>query len=73
MVKVPPGIARLGSYNSLNKCIYTVLRRLLPVSAHYLKDKGPYIVKPIASSRGRGIFLVNHVSRWTLVINIQEG
>lgn len=26
----------------------------------YLKDKGPYIVKPIASSRGRGIFLVNH-------------
>ncbi|XP_064621564.1 tubulin polyglutamylase TTLL5-like isoform X3 [Lineus longissimus] len=26
----------------------------------FLKDKGPYIVKPIASSRGRGIFLVNH-------------
>ena len=27
-----------------------------------MKDKGPWIVKPIASSRGRGIFLVNHVS-----------
>ncbi|CAH1792719.1 unnamed protein product [Owenia fusiformis] len=26
----------------------------------FLKEKGPWIVKPIASSRGRGIFLVNH-------------
>ncbi|XP_074641434.1 tubulin polyglutamylase TTLL5-like isoform X2 [Tubulanus polymorphus] len=28
--------------------------------AAFLKDKGPWIVKPIASSRGRGIFLVSH-------------
>lgn len=26
----------------------------------FIIDKGPYIVKPIASSRGRGIFLINH-------------
>ncbi|CAH1261958.1 TTLL5 [Branchiostoma lanceolatum] len=26
----------------------------------FLRDKGPWIVKPIASSRGRGIYLVNH-------------
>ena len=30
--------------------------------AAFLKDKGPWIVKPVASSRGRGVFLVNHVS-----------
>ncbi|PAA47515.1 hypothetical protein BOX15_Mlig027105g2 [Macrostomum lignano] len=27
---------------------------------YYLKDKGPFIVKPIASSRGRGIFIATH-------------
>ena len=25
-----------------------------------IRDKGPWIVKPIASSRGRGIYLVNN-------------
>ncbi|VEL16530.1 unnamed protein product [Protopolystoma xenopodis] len=28
--------------------------------SYYSKDKGPYIVKPIASSRGRGIYLSSH-------------
>ena len=32
------------------------------VTAQFLKDRGPWIVKPVASSRGRGVFLVNHVS-----------
>ena len=32
------------------------------LSAAFLKDKGPWIVKPVASSRGKGVFLVNHVS-----------
>ena len=34
---------------------------LLSFTVAFMKDKGPWIVKPIASSRGRGIFLVNHV------------
>ena len=28
----------------------------------FLKDKGPWIVKPVASSRGRGIYLIKDVS-----------
>lgn len=38
----------------------------------YAKDKGPWIMKPVASSRGRGISLVTSVSAcknivWLLV------
>ncbi|ESO84501.1 hypothetical protein LOTGIDRAFT_132183, partial [Lottia gigantea] len=36
----------------------------------YLKDKGPYIVKPVASSRGRGVFLVNHPDQVPLDENV---
>lgn len=28
----------------------------------FSKDKGPWIIKPVASSRGRGIYLVSNVS-----------
>lgn len=30
----------------------------------YSKDRGPWIVKPVASSRGRGVYLINNVSMW---------
>lgn len=31
-------------------------------SSHY-RHRGPWIVKPVASSRGRGIYIVNSVSK----------
>ena len=36
--------------------------------AAFLKDRKPWIVKPVASSRGRGIYLVNHVSTDTRAV-----
>lgn len=33
-----------------------------PISDYHAKDKGPWIIKPVASSRGRGIYLVSNVS-----------
>ncbi|XP_059157230.1 tubulin polyglutamylase TTLL5-like isoform X3 [Physella acuta] len=36
----------------------------------FLKDKGPYIVKPVASSRGRGVFLINHPDQVPLDENV---
>ncbi|XP_077966117.1 tubulin polyglutamylase TTLL5-like isoform X3 [Styela clava] len=38
--------------------------------AAYVKDKGPWIVKPIASSRGRGIYLINNPNQVPLEDNI---
>ena len=35
---------------------------LFLMAAAFLKDRKPWIVKPVASSRGRGIYLVSHVS-----------
>lgn len=32
------------------------------ISDCHAKDKGPWIIKPVASSRGRGIYLVSNVS-----------
>ena len=34
-----------------------------PSSGCFSKDKGPWIIKPVASSRGRGIYLVSNVSQ----------
>ncbi|XP_040189122.1 tubulin polyglutamylase TTLL5 [Rana temporaria] len=36
----------------------------------YSKDRGPWIVKPVASSRGRGVYLVNSPSQISLEDNI---
>ncbi|XP_050404221.1 tubulin polyglutamylase TTLL5 [Patella vulgata] len=36
----------------------------------FLKDKGPWIVKPVASSRGRGVFLINHPEQAPLDENV---
>ncbi|XP_066523251.1 tubulin polyglutamylase TTLL5 isoform X2 [Hoplias malabaricus] len=38
--------------------------------SHFCKDKGPWIIKPVASSRGRGIYLVNSPSQIPLEENI---
>lgn len=45
--------------------IWTIAFLLLSpamVSDCFVKDKGPWIIKPVASSRGRGIYLVSNVS-----------
>ncbi|XP_032657895.1 tubulin polyglutamylase TTLL5 isoform X2 [Chelonoidis abingdonii] len=36
----------------------------------YSKDRGPWIVKPVASSRGRGVYLVNNPNQISLEENI---
>ncbi|XP_032864482.2 tubulin polyglutamylase TTLL5 isoform X3 [Tyto alba] len=36
----------------------------------YSKDRGPWIVKPVASSRGRGVYLVNNPNQIVLEDNI---
>ncbi|NXQ27136.1 TTLL5 polyglutamylase, partial [Alaudala cheleensis] len=36
----------------------------------YSKDKGPWIVKPVASSRGRGVYLINNPSQIVVEDNI---
>ncbi|NXO72110.1 TTLL5 polyglutamylase, partial [Phainopepla nitens] len=36
----------------------------------YSKDRGPWIVKPVASSRGRGVYLVNNPNQIILEDNI---
>ncbi|NWJ07858.1 TTLL5 polyglutamylase, partial [Crypturellus undulatus] len=36
----------------------------------YSKEKGPWIVKPVASSRGRGVYLINNPSQIVLEENI---
>ncbi|KFW81861.1 Tubulin polyglutamylase TTLL5 [Manacus vitellinus] len=36
----------------------------------YSKDRGPWIVKPVASSRGRGVYLINNPSQIVVEDNI---
>ncbi|XP_006865664.1 PREDICTED: tubulin polyglutamylase TTLL5 [Chrysochloris asiatica] len=36
----------------------------------YSKDRGPWIVKPVASSRGRGVYLINNPNQISLEDNI---
>ncbi|KAM5273587.1 tubulin polyglutamylase TTLL5 [Ctenodactylus gundi] len=36
----------------------------------YAKDRGPWIVKPVASSRGRGVYLINNPNQIVLEENI---
>lgn len=37
-----------------------------PFTGAFSKDRGPWIVKPVASSRGRGVYLVNSVGTRSL-------
>lgn len=45
-----------------NLCKYTFFFPSASISDCFAKDKGPWIIKPVASSRGRGIYLVSNVS-----------
>lgn len=47
-----------------NKVIYFLFVFL--DTAAFSRDKGPWIIKPVASSRGRGVHLVNHVSIYAI-------
>ena len=42
--------------------LFFIMSFLCLIAAAFLKDRKPWIVKPVASSRGRGIYLVSHVS-----------
>lgn len=44
--------------------LYLFVRYTLSQPDSYSKDRGPWIVKPVASSRGRGVYLINNVSNW---------
>lgn len=49
---------------------------LLPSEARelttaHLRYRGPWIVKPKASSRGRGIYIVNSVSSWCFLLDLK--
>ncbi|XP_068683988.1 tubulin polyglutamylase TTLL5-like [Montipora foliosa] len=49
---------------------YIIPEEFNEFNAAYLKDRKPWIVKPVASSRGRGIYLVNHPSHVPLDDNL---
>lgn len=36
--------------------------------AAFQREKGVWIIKPVASSQGKGIFLINHVKYFTEII-----
>ncbi|KAH0620483.1 hypothetical protein JD844_020998 [Phrynosoma platyrhinos] len=47
----------------------SLLRRMI-LGNSYSKDRGPWIVKPVASSRGRGVYLINSPNQISLEENI---
>jgi len=49
---------------------YIIPEEFNEFNAAFLKDRKPWIVKPVASSRGRGIYLVNHPSQVPLDDNL---
>lgn len=69
--KISPHLTPLASvklYSSYDFIYYYSFSNLIlfftpfPASDCFAKDKGPWIIKPVASSRGRGIYLVSNVS-----------
>ena len=52
----------LQHFTIKKKTLNIILYTCIIILAAFLKDRRPWIVKPVASSRGRGIYLVNHVS-----------
>ena len=39
-----------------------LLFSIYPFVAAFQREKGVWIIKPVASSQGKGIFLINHVT-----------
>lgn len=60
-----PSSQNIYTFSCLNLCSPA------SISGCYAKDKGPWIIKPVASSRGRGIYLVSNVSDFALKTDSQ--
>ncbi|XP_068948024.1 tubulin polyglutamylase TTLL5 isoform X12 [Petaurus breviceps papuanus] len=52
------------------EAILTKDNNIRVIGDSYSKDRGPWIVKPVASSRGRGVYLINSPNQISLEENI---
>jgi tubulin polyglutamylase TTLL5 len=48
-------------FSGLDEIFLFLLNLFLLIVAAFQREKGIWIIKPVASSQGKGIFLINHV------------